>query len=128
MAKIIWKRIVLIRLMKAVAVLCVIAFLLVVFIPNPDACNCNSQTNKDKTVDLPNETGHYIDPGGLNRGTNKESPDNSVFRTRHKLAVIVPFRDRYTEMLTFVPHIHKYLNAKNIDHKIYVINQVDDLR
>lgn len=46
----------------------------------------------------------------------------------HKLAVIVPFRDRFEELLQFAPHIHKFLNSQKIRHIIYVINQVDNLR
>lgn len=46
----------------------------------------------------------------------------------HRLAVIIPFRDRFEELLQFAPHIHKFLNAQKIRHTIYVINQVDQLR
>ena len=46
----------------------------------------------------------------------------------HKMALIVPFRDRFDELMEFVPHMHNYLNLKKIRHKIYVINQVDSLR
>lgn len=54
-------------------------------------------------------------------------PDN-VSWGPHKLAVIVPFRDRFDELLQFAPHMHKYLNAQRVRHQIYVINQVDHLR
>jgi xylosylprotein 4-beta-galactosyltransferase len=47
---------------------------------------------------------------------------------RHKLALVVPFRDRFEELLDFVPAISKFLNKKNIDFKIYIINQVDSFR
>lgn len=46
----------------------------------------------------------------------------------HRLAVIVPFRDRFEELLEFAPRIHKFLNDQRIRHIIYVINQVDKLR
>lgn len=46
----------------------------------------------------------------------------------HQLAVIVPFRDRYEEMIQFVPHIHQFLNRQNVRHKILVINQADKHR
>ena len=48
--------------------------------------------------------------------------------SKHKLAIVVPFRDRFDELLLFVPHISKYLMAKSIDFKIYIINQVDRYR
>ncbi|XP_055937138.1 beta-1,4-galactosyltransferase 7-like [Argiope bruennichi] len=46
----------------------------------------------------------------------------------HRLAIIVPFRDRFEELLQFAPHIHDFLNKQKIKHTIYVINQVDKLR
>ena len=46
----------------------------------------------------------------------------------HRLAVVVPFRDRFDELQEFVPHMHQYLNQQHIRHKIYVINQADILR
>lgn len=46
----------------------------------------------------------------------------------HKLALIVPFRERFEELLVFVPFMHTFLNKKKIRHKILVINQVDHYR
>lgn len=46
----------------------------------------------------------------------------------HQLAVVVPFRNRYEEMMEFVPHIHKFLNRQNVRHQILVINQADKHR
>lgn len=46
----------------------------------------------------------------------------------HKLALIVPFRERFDELLMFVPFMHTFLNKKKIRHKIVVINQVDHYR
>lgn len=46
----------------------------------------------------------------------------------HKLALIVPFRERFKELLVFVPFMHTFLNKKKIRHKILVINQVDHYR
>ena len=46
----------------------------------------------------------------------------------HQLAVVVPFRNRYEEMMEFVPHIHKFLKRQNVRHQILVINQVDKHR
>uniref|UniRef100_H2ZSX3 Beta-1,4-galactosyltransferase n=1 Tax=Latimeria chalumnae TaxID=7897 RepID=H2ZSX3_LATCH len=46
----------------------------------------------------------------------------------HKLAIIVPFRERFEELLVFVPYMHNFLNQKKILHKIFVINQVDHYR
>ena len=46
----------------------------------------------------------------------------------HKLAVVVPFRERFDELLTFVPHMDLFLKKQGIAHKIYVINQRDNYR
>ena len=47
---------------------------------------------------------------------------------KHQLAVIVPFRGRYEELLQFSPHIHEFLNRQRIRHQIWVINQQDKYR
>lgn len=46
----------------------------------------------------------------------------------HKLALIVPFRERFEELLVFVPFMHTFLNKKKIRHKILIVNQVDHYR
>lgn len=46
----------------------------------------------------------------------------------HRLAIIVPFRDRFEELMEFAPHLHTYLNEQKIRHKIFIVNQVDILR
>lgn len=48
--------------------------------------------------------------------------------SKHKLAVLVPFRDRFEELLEFVPYLNEYLNRQNIIHDIFILNQVDTLR
>lgn len=46
----------------------------------------------------------------------------------HKLALLVPFRERFEELLVFVPFMHDFLNRKKIRHQILIINQVDHYR
>ncbi|CDQ85199.1 unnamed protein product [Oncorhynchus mykiss] len=46
----------------------------------------------------------------------------------HKLALLIPFRERFEELLVFVPFMHTFLNNKKILHKIFVINQMDHYR
>lgn len=46
----------------------------------------------------------------------------------HKLAVLVPFRDRFNELLEFAPHITNFLELQSVNHQIYVLNQVDHYR
>ncbi|XP_067935262.1 beta-1,4-galactosyltransferase 7-like [Watersipora subatra] len=57
-----------------------------------------------------------------------QSFTNNPKEWKHKLAVLVPFRDRFEELMEFVPHIHSFLNNASIEHHIYIINQADKLR
>ena len=42
---------------------------------------------------------------------------------KHKLGVIVPYRDRLQHLMCFLPAMKTFLNASNIDHEFYVIEQ-----
>lgn len=44
------------------------------------------------------------------------------------LAILVPFRDRFEELLEFVPHMYKFLDAQNVPFHIFVIQQKDNNR
>jgi len=58
-------------------------------------------------------------------GIEKSLPVTNVEQTpRHRLGVIVPFRERFEELLTFAPFIHRFLNNQQIEHDIVVVNQV----
>ena len=46
----------------------------------------------------------------------------------HKLAVIVPFRERFEELMEFVPYMRKYFNLQKVRHHIYIVNQIDNYR
>ncbi|XP_075869780.1 beta-1,4-galactosyltransferase 7 [Nelusetta ayraudi] len=46
----------------------------------------------------------------------------------HRLALLVPFRERFDELLLFVPFMHQFLRRKKIRHQILVLNQVDRYR
>lgn len=46
----------------------------------------------------------------------------------HRLAILVPFRDRFQELMVFVPHMHRFLTKQNIDHHIFILNQADSYR
>jgi hypothetical protein len=43
-----------------------------------------------------------------------------------KLAIIVPYRDREEHLAKFVPHMEKFLSDKEIDFKIFVVEQGND--
>ena len=42
-----------------------------------------------------------------------------------KLAIIVPYRDREEHLSRFIPHMEKFLSDKNIQYKIYIVEQGD---
>ena len=46
----------------------------------------------------------------------------------HHLSVVVPFRNRYEEMMEFVPYLHQFLERQRVRHQIWVINQADKHR
>ncbi|XP_012261559.2 beta-1,4-galactosyltransferase 7 [Athalia rosae] len=54
--------------------------------------------------------------------------NNELKNSKHSLAILVPFRDRFDELLIFVPHMHKFLSTQNINYHIFIINQVDNYR
>lgn len=49
---------------------------------------------------------------------------SSITQKSHRLAIIVPFRDRFEELLQFAPHIQRFLSKQNLDFHIFVFNQV----
>jgi xylosylprotein 4-beta-galactosyltransferase len=76
---------------------------------------CSSNLNEDNLV--------------FNYKTSSNQNENDKSKlTKHKLAIVVPFRDRFDELLVFVPHISKFLSMQSIDFKIYIINQIDKYR
>ncbi|XP_059045543.1 beta-1,4-galactosyltransferase 7 [Achroia grisella] len=47
---------------------------------------------------------------------------------KKRLAVLVPFRDRFEELLEFVPHMYNFLNKQKIPFHIFIIQQKDSNR
>ncbi|XP_076061435.1 beta-1,4-galactosyltransferase 7 isoform X2 [Oratosquilla oratoria] len=101
-----------------------IVFLFYIFIPTATTvtsketdCNCR------KDGDFSHNTAGHVanEDSGLYKSQNH--PDDP-----HKLAILIPFRDRFEELLEFAPHISEFLNRQKKNHHIFVINQVDNLR
>lgn len=44
--------------------------------------------------------------------------------SQHRLAILVPFRDRFEELLIFIPYMQKFLDKQDINYHIFVLNQV----
>lgn len=54
----------------------------------------------------------YLDPGGRYHPTECTS--------RHRVAIIVPYRDREDHLRTFLLNIHKFLQPQQLDYGIYL--------
>ncbi|XP_077992123.1 beta-1,4-galactosyltransferase 7-like [Glandiceps talaboti] len=88
--------------------------------------NNNNLLEDDKHDDnYHEEEVHEDDEGG---DDDAEDRDNLDGKDPHKLAIIVPFRDRLEELLEFAPYLHNFLEEQKVRHHIYVINQVDTHR
>jgi len=55
-------------------------------------------------------------PGGVAR------PSHCI--ARHRVAVIVPYRDRRHHLNILLSHLHPMLQRQQLDYRIYVVEQV----
>lgn len=63
--------------------------------------------------------------GELENGGNIRLQEQaSTMFKGNKLGIVIPFRERFDELLEFVPHIHSFLKNQDVLHEIFVINQV----
>lgn len=62
-----------------------------------------------------------------NNGKVHPKEQSSSVLKGNKLGIIIPFRERFDELMEFVPHIHLFLKNQDISHEIFVINQVTTL-
>jgi xylosylprotein 4-beta-galactosyltransferase len=46
----------------------------------------------------------------------------------HRLAVIVPYRNRSSELNIFLPHMNTFLKSQSIEHIFMIVNQIDKHR
>lgn len=63
-----------------------------------------------------------------NKINNEHEYANYEQNPKPKLAVLVPFRERFEELLQFVPHMNLFLNKQKIPHHIFILNQIDRFR
>lgn len=56
------------------------------------------------------------------------TPRKKLLSTKHRLAVLVPYRERFEELLQFIPFMNQFLNEQSLDFKIFILNQVDSYR
>lgn len=72
-----------------------------------DQCNCSGPVNQIK----------YTTPSR-----------KKLISTKHKLAILVPYRNRFEELLDFVPYMNIFLSNQRINFDIIVLNQIDQYR
>ena len=60
-----------------------------------------------------------LDPGGLWRPTE--------CRSRHHVAIVVPYRDREEQLRSFLKHMHPFLQHQQLDYGIYIVDQARSL-
>lgn len=44
-------------------------------------------------------------------------------QARHKIAIIVPYRDRLSNLCTFLLNMHPFLTKQQLDYTIFVVEQ-----
>ncbi|KAF8562615.1 hypothetical protein P879_06181 [Paragonimus westermani] len=44
----------------------------------------------------------------------------------YRMALLIPFQERFTELQQFLVHLERFLNNQNVIHTFYVLNQEDD--
>ncbi|XP_065582470.1 beta-1,4-galactosyltransferase 7-like isoform X2 [Artemia franciscana] len=68
-------------------------------------------------------------PPCLNERKDVISTESEVIpKPSHKLALIIPVRDRLEELLEFIPYMKKFLGNQGVTSEILVINQGDGYR
>lgn len=60
--------------------------------------------------------------------TTAKNSDAMPVAFQHKMCIIVPFRNRFEELLEFAPHMKRFLDQQQVQHEILVVNQVDRFR
>ena len=47
-------------------------------------------------------------------------------RSRARVAIIIPYRGRYQQLLGFLHNLHSLLTKQQLDYAIFIVNQIDD--
>jgi hypothetical protein len=45
---------------------------------------------------------------------------------RHKVAIVIPYRNRESNLLLWLQHMHPFLKKQKIEYTVYVMEQVDN--
>ena len=47
-------------------------------------------------------------------------------RARHRVAIIVPYRDRSDHLKIFLQHMHPFLQSQQLDYGIFIVEEVSN--
>ncbi|XP_059611473.1 beta-1,4-galactosyltransferase 7 [Phlebotomus argentipes] len=109
-----FSRVTYIRFFSICVIVCFIISCFISVIPiSLESCNCDNFDDKSSFL-------HTLDADS--------SVEDAGASGRKRLAVLVPFRDRFEELLQFAPFMTEFLNRQKIPHRIFVLNQVDRFR
>lgn len=59
---------------------------------------------------------------------NEIKPRKRLLSNKHRLALLVPYRERFEELLKFTPDITAFLKKQNLNFDVFILNQVDQNR
>ena len=76
----------------------------------------NFSSNSSSDVDL--TLGNYIKVNG------RWLPSNC--RARHRVAIIIPYKDRQNNLNYFLNHMHPFLQRQELEYQIFVVEQVNN--
>ncbi|KAJ0176945.1 hypothetical protein K1T71_006954 [Dendrolimus kikuchii] len=89
----------------------------------PD-CTYDTILNSKNTLnawDVPQKYDDFI-PVGVVNGSHVPENCNPLF----SVAILVTYRNRQSQLDTFLPYIHSFLRKQNLHYKIYLIEQQDE--
>ena len=76
-------------------------------------------------------TANYTESSILDSLTYRPAPGGQWAppdcRSHHQIAVIIPYRDRHHQLLVLLAHLHPILQKQQLDYRIFVIEQVQNL-
>ncbi|CAF0758216.1 unnamed protein product [Rotaria sp. Silwood1] len=76
----------------------------------------------DENSTFPNVSLYEIETNYTNvRSGGQWSPSHCI--ARHRVAIIIPYRDRYEHLVTLLYYLHPILQRQELDYKIYVSEQ-----
>lgn len=107
--EVVWKSLKFKYIFACILITFIISCLISISPMSIDECKCNTtaQSNQYKSL--------------------KDNEKASKY-SLHRLAILVPFRDRFEELLIFAPHMKMFLDKQNLDYHIFILNQVDRYR